>query len=75
MIFYASEDKSIIPFNIRKKLIIEGTLNLKNMIYHDSWPYIISGAIFPIYFQKDENAVIESHTNLDLEIFVKITKK
>lgn len=74
-LFIVSEDKSIVPFDIRKKLIIEGTSHLKNIIYHDSCPYIISSATFPSYFQKDENAVIESHANLDLEIFSKIAKK
>ena len=73
-LFIVSEDKSIFPFNIRKKLVIEGTSHLKNIIYHDSGPYIISSATFPSYFQKDENDVIESHANIDLEIFVKIAK-
>ena len=31
-LFIVSEDKSIIPFNIRKKLIIEGTKHLNNII-------------------------------------------
>lgn len=73
-LFIVSEDKSVFPFDVRKKLIMEGTAHLKNIIYHDSGPYIISSATFPSYFQKDENAVIESHANLDLEIFVKIAK-
>ena len=73
-LFIVSEDKSIVPFNVRKKLIMEGTSHLKNIIYHDSGPYIISSATFPSYFQKDEKDVIESHANLDLEIFVKISK-
>ena len=73
-LFIVSEDKSIVPFNIRKKLIIEGTKHLNNIIYHDSGPYIISSSTFPSYFQKDEKDVIESHANLDIEIFVKIAK-
>ena len=73
-LFIVSEDKSIVPFNVRKKLIMGGTAHLKNIIYHDSGPYIISSATFPSYFQKDEKDVIESHANLDLEIFVKIAK-
>ena len=73
-LFIVSEDKSIFPFNIRKKLVMESTAHLKNIIYHDSGPYIISSATFPSYFQKDENDVIESHANIDLEIFVKIAK-
>ena len=73
-LFIVSEDKSIVPFDIRKKLIKEGTKHLNNIIYHDSGPYIISSATFPSYFQKDEKDVIESHANLDIEIFVKIAK-
>lgn len=73
-LFIVSEDKSVFPFNVRKRLVMEGTAHLKNIIYHDSGPYIISSATFPSYFQKDENAVIESHANIDLEIFVKIAK-
>ena len=73
-LFIVSEDKSVIQFNIRKKLIMEGTKHLNNIIYHDSGPYIISSSTFPSYFQKDEKDVIESHANLDIEIFVKIAK-
>ena len=73
-LFIVSEDKSIVPFIIRKKLIKEGTAHLKNIIYHDTGPYIISSSTFPSYFQKDEKDVIESHANLDIEIFVKIAK-
>ena len=73
-LFIVSEDKSIVPFSVRKKLIKEGTNHLNNIIYHDSGPYIISSATFPSYFQKDEKDVIESHANLDIEIFTKIAK-
>lgn len=73
-LFIVSEDKSIVPFDIRKKLIMEGTKHLKNIIYHDTGYYIISSATFPSYFQKDEKDVIESHANLDIEIFIKIAK-
>ena len=71
-VFIVSEVASLVPFKIRKKLIIEGTSHLKNLIYHDTGPYIISNATFPSYFQKDDSAVIESHANLDLSVFVKI---
>ena len=73
-LFIVSEDKSVVPFNIRKQLIKEGTAHLNNILYHDTGPYIISSATFPSYFQKDEKDVIESHANLDTEIFVKIAK-
>ena len=71
-LFIVSEDASLVPFSVRKKLVMEGTAHLKNVRYHDSGPYIISNATFPSYFQKDEQAVIESHAMLDLTVFTKI---
>nr|WP_296957961.1 [citrate (pro-3S)-lyase] ligase [uncultured Mediterraneibacter sp.] len=73
-LFIVSEDKSLVPFSVRKKLVMEGTKHLKNIIYHESGPYIISSATFPSYFQKDATAVMESHANLDLTIFTQIAK-
>lgn len=73
-LFIVSEDSSLVPFAVRKKLVMEGTAHLKNICYHETGPYIISSATFPSYFQKDEVAVIESHANLDINIFTKIAK-
>jgi [citrate (pro-3S)-lyase] ligase len=71
-LFIVSEDASLVPFNIRKRLVKEGTAHLNNIRYHDSGPYIISSATFPSYFQKDEVSVIKGHALLDLTIFKKI---
>lgn len=71
-LFIVSEEASLIPFPIRKRLVQEGTAHLKNICYHDSGPYIISNATFPSYFQKDELDVIKGHARLDLEVFKKI---
>lgn len=73
-LFILSEDSSLVPFSVRKKLVMEGTAHLDNIRYHDSGPYIISNATFPSYFQKDEAAVIESHAMLDLTVFAKIAQ-
>ncbi|MGL6201500.1 MAG: [citrate (pro-3S)-lyase] ligase [Lachnospiraceae bacterium] len=73
-LFIVSEDSSLIPFHIRKKLVIEGTSHLHNICYHDSGPYIISNATFPSYFQKDVDSVVQGHALLDLTIFVEIAK-
>ncbi len=73
-LFMVSEDASLVPFAVRKRLIMEGTSYLPGIIYHESGPYVISSATFPSYFQKDETAVIESHAWLDLQVFVKIAK-
>ena len=71
-LFMVSEDASLIPFKVRRRLITEGTSHLDNIIYHDSGPYIISSATFPSYFLKDEAAVIDGHARLDLAVFTKI---
>lgn len=73
-LFMVSEDASLVPFSIRRRLIMEGTSHLHNIVYHESGPYVISSATFPSYFQKDETAVIESHAWLDLQVFTKIAQ-
>lgn len=71
-LFIVNEEMSLIPFAVREKLVKAGTAHLKNIIYHDSGPYIISSATFPSYFLKDEATVIENHARLDLAVFLKI---
>lgn len=73
-VFVVSEDISLVPFNIRYKLVKEGTSHLKNIVCHKTKSYMISGATFPSYFLKDEDLVIKSHAQLDIEIFMKIAQ-
>jgi len=73
-LFVLSEDASLIPFAIRKKLVQEGTAHIPNVVLHDSGPYIISSATFPSYFLKDKAAVIDGHARLDLAVFAEIAK-
>lgn len=73
-LFVVSEDASLVPFAVRKKLVAEGVKHLPNVILHDSGPYIISNATFPSYFLKDEAAVIDGHARLDLAVFTRIAK-
>lgn len=73
-LFLLSEDASLVPFGVRKQLVQAGTAHLKNVVLHDSGPYIISNATFPSYFLKDDSAVIQGHAKLDLAIFVRIAR-
>lgn len=73
-LFLLSEDASLVPFGVRKQLVQVGTAHLKNVVLHDSGPYIISNATFPSYFLKDDSAVIQGHAKLDLTIFVRIAR-
>ena len=71
-LFMVSEDVSLVPFSVRKKLILEGTKDIPGIVYHDAGSYIISSATFPAYFQKGDNAVIRSQAGIDARIFTRI---
>lgn len=73
-LFVLSEDVSLFPFAVRKKLVAEGTAHLSNVVLHDSGPYIISAATFPSYFLKDEDKIIRTHAALDLALFSSIAQ-
>lgn len=71
-LFLLSEEMSLVPFSVRRRLAAAGTAHLSNVVLHDSGPYIISSATFPSYFLKDDAAVAESHARLDLAVFCRI---
>ena len=71
-LFMVSEDVSLVPFSVRKKLIMEGTKDISGIVYHDAGSYIISSATFPAYFQKGDHAVIRSQAGIDAKIFTQI---
>lgn len=73
-LFVLSEDASLVPFAVRRRLVTEGTADLPNVICHESGPYIISAATFPSYFLKDGEAVILGHARLDLKLFGSIAQ-
>lgn len=73
-LFVLSEDASLVPFSVRKELVRLGTEHLKNVVLHDSGPYMISNATFPSYFLKDAAAVIQGHAKLDLAVFARIAQ-
>lgn len=74
-LFVVTEDASLFPYAIRRRLIEEGCAHLKNIIIHDSGAYLLSSSTFPSYFQKDEDAVTESHASLDASVFLKIANE
>lgn len=71
-LFMVSEDVSLVPFSVRKKLMMEGTKDIPGIVYHEAGSYIISSATFPAYFQKGDNAVIRSQAGIDAKIFTEI---
>ena len=73
-LFVLSEDAGPIPAKVRKKLVMDGVSHLSNVVVHDSGPYIISSATFPSYFLKDEDTVIRTQAQLDIQVFGKIAR-
>lgn len=73
-LFVVSEDASLIPFSVRKRLVAQGVSQLPNVVLQETGPYIISSATFPSYFLKDELAVVEGHARLDLTVFGQIAR-
>lgn len=71
-LFVVSEDQSDFPFSVRKKLIEKGIEHLRNVIIHETGPYLVSSATFPAYFQPDQDSVINSQVQLESKIFLQI---
>ncbi len=68
-VFIVWENRSSFPSEIRYYLAKEGTKHLSNVIIHKGKDYVISNATFPSYFLKEKGNVVETHAELDIEIF------
>lgn len=73
-LFIVSEDQSLFPFAVRRKLVMEGCRHIPNIVFHDCGSYLISATTFPAYFQKSEQDVIQGQAILDLKLFVRIAE-
>lgn len=73
-LFLLSEEAGPIPFAVRKMLARDGVADLRNVILHDSGPYIISSATFPAYFLKDGDDAIRAQARLDAAVFGNIAR-
>ncbi|HEY8364804.1 MAG TPA: [citrate (pro-3S)-lyase] ligase [Haloplasmataceae bacterium] len=71
LVFVVSENKSSFPFNIRYRLVKEGTKHLQNVKILETGPYLVSNLTFPTYFLKNKNDVVNIQTKMDCEIFTK----
>lgn len=68
-VLVVEEDRSLFPTAIRKKLIQEGTADLKNVNVIGGGRYVISNATFPTYFLKSPDAAVGAHAKLDAMLF------
>lgn len=68
-VFVLSEDVSAFPAEARKRLVLEGTKHLQNVVIHDTGDYMVSEKTFPSYFLKEDKDVTEVQATLDAKIF------
>ena len=68
------ENLSFFTYQERKTMIEQGVQDLTNVKVLDGCPYIISKSVFPSYFLKSSEAVIQAQTQLDAHLFVKLFK-
>jgi len=70
-LFVVSENLSVFPFELRWKMIKKGIEHLKNVVILSTGSYIVSGAIFPHYFLKQEETchISEKQAEIDVKIF------
>ena len=54
-LFVLSEDRSAFPASVRYQLVKEGIRGLENVILHHTSDYLISSAVFPTYFIKEQH--------------------
>ncbi|MEI8114825.1 MAG: [citrate (pro-3S)-lyase] ligase [Bacteroidia bacterium] len=70
-LFVVQEDLSVFPFKVRWELIRKGIAHLPNVVMISGGMYIVSGAIFPSYFLKNETVsdVMQKQAELDVRTF------
>ncbi len=68
-LFVLSEDRSAFPAEVRYELVKQGIAGIDNVILHHTSDYLISSAVFPTYFIKEQSRAGEINCELDLRIF------
>lgn len=68
-IFVVEENRSAFPFDVRLRLVKEGTAHLPNVRVYPSGPYMISSATFPTYFLKEGEDAAAIQSALDITLF------
>lgn len=68
-LFILSEDRSTFPASVRYELAKKGIEGIDNVILHHTSDYLISSAVFPTYFIKEQSRAEQINCELDLRIF------
>jgi [citrate (pro-3S)-lyase] ligase len=70
-VFVVREDRSAFPFEVRLRLVQEGTRDLANVRVLDTSRYAVSAVTFPAYFLKRRGDVTAAQLELDLLLFAR----
>ena len=68
-VFVVREDRSAFPFDVRLRLVQEGTRDLANVRVLDTSHYAVSAVTFPAYFLAPSDDVPTIQLELDLLVF------
>jgi [citrate (pro-3S)-lyase] ligase len=68
-VFVVREDSSAFPFDVRLRLVREGTSDLPNVHVLDTSRYAVSAVTFPAYFLKRPGDAASIRLDLDLLLF------
>lgn len=74
-LFVVSEDASLFPADVRRRLVTEGVAGLPGVHVHETGPYLISNATFPSYFLADDDAATRGQAALDATVFARIADR
>ncbi len=78
-LFILSEDRSAFPAEVRYQLVKKGiepiNKDLGKIILHKTSDYLISSAVFPTYFLKEQQKAEQINCELDLRIFAEYFAK
>lgn len=72
LLFILSEDSSLFPAHVRRRLAAEAVSDLPNVILADTGSYMISSATFPSYFVESDEEAMRVHARLDAALFGRI---
>ena len=70
-VFVVREDRSAFPFDVRLRLVREGTSDLANVRVLDTSRYAVSALTFPAYFLRQADDVAAIQMELDLRLFAR----
>jgi [citrate (pro-3S)-lyase] ligase len=70
-VFVVREDRSFFPFEVRIRLVREGTADLPNVRVLDTSRYAVSALTFPSYFLDRGEDAAEVQMELDLTLFAR----